>query len=110
MCRGCGTYPAAYSAGEQGSLWLIDFAKACVCGLFTDAVKVVGVLLLEHYPLPLTLGEVRAASVQKLVDALQACPPLRPERRCLRMLGCVPSPHVLAYFGLSRGLEPAIAR
>ena len=51
---------------------MIDFAKAGVCGLFTDAVKVVGVLLFEHFPLPLTLAELRAASVQKLVDALQA--------------------------------------
>lgn len=86
------------SRHRQGSLWLIDFAKAGVGGLFTDAVKVVGVLLFEHFPMPLTLAELRATSVQKLVDALQetdhapppACVLVLP--RSLR----VPAHHTLA--------------
>ena len=64
----------------------LDFTRAGMCGLFTDAVKVVGVLLFEHFPLPLTLAELRAASVQKLVDALQvtnhAPPPAWPSLAC----------------------------
>ena len=53
----------------QGTLWLIDFAKSGVTGFFDDAVKVVSVLLFEHFPLPWTLGELVDATTQKLIDA-----------------------------------------
>ena len=54
----------------QGNLWLIDFADSRSCGIHTDAVKAMAVLLFEHYPIPLTFEELRTASVADLVDLL----------------------------------------
>ena len=53
----------------RGGLWLIDFAKADVQGPFTDAAKMISVILFEHFPVPLTVDEVRCGGVQKLTDA-----------------------------------------
>ena len=50
--------------------WLIDFAKSGHTSIYLDAVKVVSVLLFEHYPLPWKLAELKQASKQKLIDAL----------------------------------------
>ena len=52
----------------QNALWLIDFAKAGMHHPFVDSAKMISVLLFEHFPVPLTYEEVRAADVQRLMD------------------------------------------
>ena len=52
----------------QNSLWLIDFAKAGMQYPFVDCVKMISVLLFEHFPIPISFAEVKAAGVQRLVD------------------------------------------
>ena len=55
----------------RGSLWLIDFASTGPDkNPFSDAAKMVAALLFEYLPIPLSINEVRAASIQKLRDAL----------------------------------------
>ena len=52
----------------QGSLWLIDFAKSDVQGLFADAAKVLAVLLFEHFPTALGLAELQKIAAESLRD------------------------------------------
>ena len=59
----------------RGQLWLIDFASAGVANsstAFADAAKLVSCLLLEHFPCPISIDEVKSASLPRLMDLLDA--------------------------------------
>ena len=51
-------------------VWLIDFAKAGLNVAFHDAAKMASVLLLEYYPIPMSIDDVDASELQRVQDCL----------------------------------------
>ena len=59
----------------RGQLWLLDFARAGTGGHaspFADAARMIACLLFEHYPVPLSLDEVKSTSISRLAEMLEA--------------------------------------